>query len=108
MISNNQNQDGWVDSATDPIQFLQDFFGEKPWALVAIRNRREVRAETFEPIVDRDKRADDWISRFNSTGFDVYFSINPLQKALVKKAKKEDVARSEFLWVDLDPQEGVG
>ncbi len=107
MIPNKQNQNGRRDSATGPIQFLQDFFGEKPWVLVAIRNKRDVRAQTFEPIVNRDKRADDWISRFNSTGFDVYFSINPLRKALARKARKEDVAYSEFLWVDLDPEEGV-
>jgi hypothetical protein len=93
--------------AADSIQFLQNFLGEKSWALVAIRNGREVRAETFEPIVDRDKRANDWTAGSNSTGFDVYFAINPLKRALKKKAEKIDVACSELLWVDLDPLKGA-
>jgi hypothetical protein len=113
MIPDSQNQAGQENSfsrgvarGTNPIQFLRELFREKPWPLVAIR-KPAFRAETFEPIVDRDKRAEDWIEGSNGSGFDIYFSINPLKKTGGKKAKKEDVACAEYLWGDLDHLKGA-
>jgi hypothetical protein len=88
----------------DPIWFLDIFFGEKPWPLVAIRKTpNHVQAGTFVAAPDRNRRARDWVMSFNGRGYDVYFAVNPLKQPMSKKAGKADVASARWLWVDLDP-----
>jgi hypothetical protein len=90
----------------DCIDFLGDFFGEKPWPLGAIRSG-DFKAETFIAAADRDKNALAWTQKFNGLGYDVYFAVNPLKRPMSKKAGKADVASAQWLWVDLDPLDGA-
>jgi hypothetical protein len=46
-----------------------------------------------------------WIARHNALGYGVYFTPNPLRRAVNKKPLKEDIAASWVLSVDLDPPE---
>jgi hypothetical protein len=88
----------------DPVRFLQDFRGEEPWTLVAIRKiPNHVQPKTFVATPDRDKSAADWVLNLNGRNYDIYFAVNPLKRPMSKKAGKEDVASAEWLWVDLDP-----
>jgi hypothetical protein len=49
-----------------PVGFLDTFFGEKPWALVAIRKApKDVQAKTFLPAADRDESAAGWVLKWN-------------------------------------------
>jgi hypothetical protein len=92
----------------DPVRFLQDFRGEEPWTLVAIRKiPNHVQAKTFVATPDRDKSAADWVLNLNGRNYDIYFAVNPLKRPMSKKAGKEDVASAEWLWVDLDPRKGA-
>jgi hypothetical protein len=57
-------------------------------------------------------RADDpdlpaFLAHAVETGAGVYFGLNPPKTDADKKTKKEDIARIEWLHVDLDPQPGV-
>ena len=92
----------------EPVRFLQDFRGEEPWTLVAIRkDPRDFQACTFIAAADRDKSAAHWVMKFNGSGYEIYFAVNPLKRPMTKKAGKADVASAQWLWVDLDPLDGA-
>jgi hypothetical protein len=92
-----------VFAASHPsITFLEDFFGAAPWPLVAIRGSSII-AMTPTEAPRRADAAKEWISRQNCSGYNIYFSPNPLKAALVKKASKNDIAEARWLWADIDP-----
>lgn len=86
------------------IDFLQCFFHDAQWPLVAIHpDGRPTTAATFTQKPRREGAAKEWVERHNRGGYNVYFAINPLKAALVKKAAKSDVASASWMFVDIDP-----
>jgi hypothetical protein len=82
--------------------FLDDFFGEARRTLYALKKPGAPIAKTFDaPDKDGQRK---FISGWNSRGYDIYFSPNPLKRAPVNKAGKVDVAEARWLWIDLDPR----
>jgi hypothetical protein len=87
----------------DAITFLEEFFGNAPWPLVAIREKEKPYAYTIPNTPNRKEAAAQWIRHHNGQGRNVYFAPNPLKALLHKKAEKNDVAAAAWLWADLDP-----
>jgi putative DNA primase/helicase len=87
--------------------FLRDFLGEAPRHLVAIDKSRSEQDKNH--IVcgvfkhDEDERMKPWIEKKNRSGYEIYFTPNPLRKYEAKKAGKKDVAGADWLWTDDDP-----
>ena len=86
------------------IAFLDFFHGDAPWHLVAIRDK-VIHAVTYTQASRRAVAAEEWLTRHNREGFNVYFGPNPLRAALTKKAAKSDIASAQWLWADVDPPE---
>jgi hypothetical protein len=95
-----------TDAAVD---FLQQLLGvDALWPLIAIAKDAPIQANTFIPAVKREIGVSKWIRRWNDDeGYDIYFAVNPLKKALSRKASKADVAAAAYLWIDLDPGKGA-
>lgn len=74
-----------------------------PWLLVAISPDKKG-APTAATFTD-PARAEAWALAQNQAK-NVYFSVNPTSKTMNKKAKKPDIARLEWLHVDVDPRAG--
>ncbi|KAA0214582.1 MAG: hypothetical protein DWB43_10720 [Lautropia sp.] len=83
--------------------FLNTFRPGGPWLLVAIHpdKKGSPLAVSFQDAA----QAETWATKRNKT-HNIYFSINPAAKALNKKPTKADIARLEWLHVDLDPRAG--
>ncbi|UTV81825.1 phage/plasmid primase, P4 family [Acidithiobacillus sp. YTS05] len=83
-------------------EFLKRFRPGGPWLLAAIPpDGGRLRAKTFTDAA----QAASWAENQNQTD-NVYFSINPTEKPMSKKPSKEDIARVEWLYVDIDPRAG--
>lgn len=82
--------------------FLTRFRAGGPWLLTAIVPDGMTSTRTF---TDADA-AERWALDENAAGKNLYFSVNQTTRALDKKATKADIARVEFLHVDLDPRAG--
>ncbi len=83
--------------------FLNKFRPGGPWLLVAIspdKNGSPL-AVSFHDAA----QAETWATAQNKT-HNVYFGINPTAGALNKKPTKADIARLEWLHVDIDPRAG--
>jgi hypothetical protein len=89
------------------IIFLEQFLGNDPWPLVAIKRRGrddfDVKALTLRDGSKRKEIALEWIGRHNRARYNVYFAPNRLKRLLHKKAEKDDVLDAAWLWADLDP-----
>ncbi len=83
--------------------FLNKFRPGGPWLLVAIHPDKKGSPDgvTFTDAA----KAEAWALAQNKT-HNIYFSINPTRKPLNKKAEKTDIARLEWLHVDIDPAAG--
>jgi putative DNA primase/helicase len=98
---------------SEALSFLMSFFGDDPWALIAIHptlpegDPDRIKAVTFTlkgfslPEL-RVAAAVEWIERWNQT-HNLYFAPNPLKRAMSKKATKADIAEVRRLWSDRDP-----
>lgn len=86
--------------------FLSRYRPGGPWHLVAItpdaKGKGTLDAATF---MDSTK-AEAWARSNNSKKRNVYFSVNPTAKPINTKASKADMARLEWLHVDIDPRAG--
>lgn len=87
----------------DAISFLTAFRPSGPWALVAIGEfgaKKEVRAKTFMSAGN----AAAWIKSMNAERWNIYYTVNPTKDIIHRKALKADIACSEWLFVDIDPE----
>jgi hypothetical protein len=91
----------------DAIIFLDQFLGDAPWPLIAIKPRgsgaSDIQAYTIPKSPQREEVATEWIGHHNREAYNVYFGPNPLKRLLHRKATKDDVASVIWLWADLDP-----
>lgn len=83
--------------------FLNKFRPGGPWLLVAMHPDKK---GTPPGVTFTDAaKAEAWALEKNKT-HNIYFGINPTREPINKKAEKTDIARLEWLWVDVDPRAG--
>jgi predicted P-loop ATPase len=93
-----------VPSPAASINFLKRFSPDGPWVLSSIApNGKGIETCTFDPV--QDKQAYEWIQKYNGVR-NLYFMVNPVIKAVSKKAKREDVLELAWLHVDIDARRG--
>ena len=82
--------------------FLERYRPGGPWVLTAIVLDGKTNTRTFANAAAAER----WALDENAANRNIYFSTNPTTRELNKKATKADIARVEFLHVDLDPFAG--
>jgi len=80
------------------IEFLQQLRPRGPWVLSAIIPDGEI-----ETITTSDPKEVDAFVLANDGTKNLYYSVNPLRRAMSKKAAKIDIAAVEYALADLDP-----
>ncbi len=90
------------------VDFLTYMYPKGPWLLTALPVERKsgltTNSRTFYP---KDSKAvDKWIAEFSGGDFNFYFSVNPPNRDMDKKATRLDIRELAFLHVDLDPRAG--
>jgi hypothetical protein len=90
------------------VEFLTYMYPEGPWLLTAIPVERKsglhTDSHTFYP---KDaKRIDKWLKDLDDGTYNFYFSVNPPNRDMDKKATRLDIKELAFLHVDLDPRAG--
>jgi Mesyanzhinovviridae DNA primase len=109
-FSTSNSKEPSLDSMLEPkteesIKFLKMYCSEGLVLLAAICPVKEnLIAKTFSPE-QFDTDAKDFVKKYNGKR-NIYFSVNPTNKILNKKTKKEDVSAFEYLHVDIDPDKG--
>lgn len=95
----------------ESIAFLQAFRPVGFWLLTAIRvDKKEIKTLPFAATQPDEVRQ--WLEEIGAErddpehSFNIYFSVNPTQRMMSKKAEREDISRMEFLHVDIDPRPG--
>lgn len=87
------------------VDFLHKFRPGGPWLLVAVHPEKKVNrlpALTFQ--AGQEVKLEKWIKAVGKE-HNIYFSVNPTKEAMNKKAQRTDIARMEYLHVDVDPAE---
>lgn len=86
------------------VEFLRQWRPEGPWVLTAISlDRKTVPTRTFTKDEEAELLA--WLGE-HGRELNVYFAVNPLLRAMDKKAERQDVAELAWLHVDIDPRAG--
>jgi len=87
----------------DAINFLKKFRPEGPWVLTSIIPDGRTTTRTFDAA--KWTEAAKWIEERQGKE-NIYYNLNPTRRAIDSKSSKEDIARMEFLHVDMDPRAG--
>jgi hypothetical protein len=87
------------------ISFLHRFCPEGPWALTAIGEGPHAPTATFTPGQEDALRR--WLKTQQNERRNIYFLVGEPKKSLRKKAKKTDMARARWLWVDVDARKDL-
>lgn len=91
-------------STSSALAFLQAWAPDGPWSLTSIPpDGGKTTTVTFQP--SDHARVKEWIEERQSRQ-NLYFSVNPVMKALNIKAKKTDIRGMAALHVDIDPRAG--
>jgi hypothetical protein len=86
----------------ETVEFLERLRPDGPWVITAIHPT----SGKIETITARNAtEARDFI-RYHDGTRNLYYSVNPTQKAMARKAAKTDIAAIEYLVGDLDPHDG--
>lgn len=97
----------------DTIAFLQKYrpMGKGFWLLMAIRvDKKETKVLPFSP--DQTDEVRGWLEQYGADNenpdlaYNLYFHVNPTMRMGTSKASKDDIAKLEYLHVDLDPRPG--
>jgi hypothetical protein len=79
-----------------------------PWLLTALPVERQSglysNTRTFYPN-DQDSVVD-WLKEYSGGDYNIYFSVNPPNREMHKKAERTDIKSLCYLHVDLDPRAG--
>lgn len=85
-------------------RFLHRWAPEGPWVLTAIDpDKRGIDTRTFRPETEDKMMA--WLQRQGSDR-NIYFTVNPVIRALDNKPSREHIRELAWLHVDLDPRAG--
>jgi P4 family phage/plasmid primase-like protien len=85
--------------SAEAISFLKWLRADGPWLLTAIIPDGKTETETFAQVDDLAE----FIARHDGKR-NLYYSPNPVAKAMSKKTKKDDIAAAEVIHADLDPK----
>ena len=85
------------------IQFLQGWTPEGLWQLTSIVPDGKITTVTFRS--DQAREAREWIEERQGRE-NIYFTVNPVLRAMSIKPKKEDMRGMVALHVDIDPRVG--
>jgi hypothetical protein len=85
------------------INFLKKFRPGGPWVLTSIVPDGRTTTRTFDAA--KWTEAAKWIEERQGKE-NIYYNLNPTRRAIDSKSSKEDIARMEFLHVDIDPRAG--
>jgi hypothetical protein len=83
------------------VKFLERVQPGAPWILTAITPDGPIETRTFTS----EDAARTWIQVYHGVR-NLYWAVNPLLRAVSKKAEKTDVKEVRFLHVDIDPVDG--
>ncbi|MCK5639570.1 MAG: hypothetical protein KAJ19_02190, partial [Gammaproteobacteria bacterium] len=84
------------------IDFLRQWAPEGPWVLTSIQvDKKGISTKTFRP--EDENALVEWLRQYNGER-NIYFSVNPPMRDLVKKANREDIKSVDWLHVDIDPE----
>lgn len=88
--------------STKALEFLERMYPDGPWCLAAIEpeQKKPMQVATFYPA-----NADEcltWIDDRNGK-FNLYWHVNPVLRAVTKKAERTDIAAVAYFHVDVDP-----
>ena len=86
-------------------RFLHKYAPSGPWVLTAIEvgKKRKLTTETFGPGDEPALRK--WLVA-HGRAENIYFHVNPTRWPMQKKAERSDIARLEWIHVDVDPRAG--
>lgn len=88
-----------IHDANQAIEFLRWLRPAGPWLLVAIAvDQAGIEGETLTD----DDAIRRWLAKHATRN--VYYSINPTRETLHKKSEAIDIARVEYLQIDIDPR----
>ena len=87
------------------ITFLHGFAPSGPWVLTAIGEGKHAPTATFAP--GQEEALARWVVAQQADRRNVYFLVGEPKKTLTKKASKRDMARSRWLWVDVDARDDL-
>ena len=83
----------------EAVGFLQVLRPDGPWLLVAIKPDGAAIGQTCTT----EREVKDFISAHDGRR-NIYFSVCPTRRVINKKASKEDIAASDFVWTEIDPE----
>lgn len=93
-----------IGQTKEAINFLKLVLPSGPWALTAIfPDKKQTKTETFYP--NEEKKCFDFIELHNGHT-NLYWHVNPVMRAMTKKAMREDIKEVVQFHVDIDPRAG--
>jgi predicted P-loop ATPase len=92
-------------SAQASITFLHGFAPAGPWVLTAISEGKHAPTATFNP--GQEEALARWVTAQQADRRNIYFLVGEPKKAISKKASKRDMARSNWLWCDVDARKDL-
>ncbi len=94
----------------ESIAFLRQALPEGPWCLAAIwpekseQNEHRMQVMTYLPA--EDELAHAFLEQHGSAGYNLYWTLNRVNRKLVTKPSKGDIRYFVRLWVDIDAKKG--
>jgi hypothetical protein len=93
-----------IPDSSEALDFIMKVDPEGPWVFTAIfPDRKRVVTRTFNK--QRVAEALEWLRQHNGVA-NLYWSVNPPNRELDKKARREDILEVRLLHVDIDPRAG--
>lgn len=83
------------------VEFLKRVYPEGPWCLTAVHpDKKGIDTQTFYPA--NEEACMEWILEYNGSR-NIYWHVNPVIRAVTKKAERADIASVNYFHVDVDP-----
>lgn len=87
------------------VEFLDRLRQGGPWTLSAIEPIEPDKAGITTKTLATPEAVEAFVAEFDGQR-NLYYNVNPLRRPMNKKAAKNDIATSEYLFGDLDPAKG--
>jgi len=88
---------------TESLKFLESWIPGGPWVLTSIStDKKSLKTRTFTS----SSEASEFIKEEGELQKNIYFTVNPISKAVSSKPSRSDVEAMAWLHVDVDPREG--
>ena len=91
-----------INDVDESISFLEAIYCDGPWCLTTIPlNKTATETRTFYPDTIGEMRK--WLEMYNGK-HNIYYQINPVIKAVTKKAARTDIKSVNYFHIDIDPE----